>query len=196
MVHLLSIFLSSQVSVVTWVSLRKLDGEKKIKSLKIFLNLDNYEQKGMEVEALWRTFSKTLLKSYNQELLPTRKDPSIFFRSYGLAIKRTRSLRKNRIKSILLLLLLSLLFQVPVSTHLVHATILVWSFSQPLNKSVRIRLSFPSVRILFEMVPRCLPTKDSILTLISLFFVLHFITMFYSQLESHNRIWALFDQVT
>ena len=30
------------VSVVTWVSLRKLFGENKIKILKIFLNLDNY----------------------------------------------------------------------------------------------------------------------------------------------------------
>ena len=36
--------ISSPVSVVTWVSLRKFCGENKIKSLKIFLNLDNYEQ--------------------------------------------------------------------------------------------------------------------------------------------------------
>ena len=61
--------------MVTWVSLRKFCGENKIKILKIFLDLDNYEQKGVEVEALWRTFSKTLLNSYNQELLPIRKEP-------------------------------------------------------------------------------------------------------------------------
>ena len=121
------------VSVVTWVSLRKFFGENKIKILKIFLNLDNYQQKDVKVEALWRTFFKTLLKSYNQKLQPTRKDQPIFLRSYGLAIKRTRSLWKNRIKSISLSLLL-LLFQVPVSLHLVHATILVWSFCQPFIK--------------------------------------------------------------
>ena len=120
-----------QVSVVIWVSLRKFFGENKIKSLKIFLNLDNYEQKDVKVEALWRTFFKTLRKSYNQKLQPTRKDQPIFLRSYGLATKRTRT--KKKIKSISLSLLL-LLFQVPVSSHLVRATILVWSFSQPFIK--------------------------------------------------------------
>ena len=124
-----------QVSVVIWVSLRKFFGENKIKSLKIFLNLDNYEQKDVKVEALWRTFFKTLRKSYNQKLQPTRKDQPIFLRSYGLATKRTRSLWKKKIKSISLSSLL-LLFQVPVSSHLVRATILVWSFSQPFIKSI------------------------------------------------------------
>ena len=165
------------VSVVTWVSLRKFFGENKIKSLKIFLNLDNYEQKYVKVEALWRTFFKTLRKSYNQKLQPTRKDQPIFLRSYGLVIKRTRSLWKNRIKSISLSLLL-LLFQVPVSLHLVHATILVWSFSQPFIKSIYNRLSSSSVKILSKMITRCPPTKDLILTLIIEVFVLYFITMF------------------
>ena len=165
------------VSVVTWVSLRKFFGENKIKSLKIFLNLDNYEQKDVKVEALWRTFFKTLRKSYNQKLQPTRKDQPIFLRSYGLVIKRTRSLWKNRIKSISLSLLL-LLFQVPVSLHLVHATILVWSFSQPFIKSIYNRLSSPSVKILSKMITTCAPPKDLILTLIIEVFVLYFITMF------------------
>ena len=107
--------MSSPVTALTWVSLRKFFGGNKIKSLKIFLYLDNYEQKGVKVEAFWQTFSKILLKSYNQKLRPTRKDPSILLRSYGFTIKRPGLLWKNMIKSILLSLLLSLLFQVPSS---------------------------------------------------------------------------------
>ena len=61
---------SSQVSVVTWISLRKFCGENKIKSLKIFLNLDNYEQKGWKSRLFDghspKLYQRVIIRSYYQ----------------------------------------------------------------------------------------------------------------------------------